>query len=532
MSFQEVNNPDIPYVGEVEGGVFPGKMVKVQGKTSSDAVRFAINYQLGPNLNPRDDIAIHVSPRFNDGIMTRNHIQLMNWGEEENFGPLLIQPGQDFEIIILCKYDCFKIAVNGRHFADFIHRLPFHKISHLTIDGDVEISSIFYESIPDPQRSQHSSAPPPIPHDLPPADFGPPKPGSLYPSLDPQAPNGAPRGFPSGGYDQPSNYGPGANNSGGYNYQPGYQKQEQEEDSGLDKMGLALGGLVAAGGAAAAIYAYNKKKQREREEGDGDHEKEDASKSQTEGGLNLGSLGAALASSLAANALQGGGGTRPQSAGYPSQESGGFLDSILGSLGGGGGGGHQQPSSDPLGGLGALLGGGGHQQPSSDPLGGLGALLGGGGNRQPSSDPLGGLGSLLGGNQSGGHSGSDSLGGLGSLLGNFMGGGHQQQPAYQPSGGYGNNPQPQGSQGSDLLSNLGSSLLSSAFDGLSKRKDNPPTPHHEDRPSYAPPQNPGRQHDSGPPQSSPRSPSPPAPGGGKLSAAEISRGLGLGDDED
>lgn len=118
--------------------------------------------------------------------------------------------------------------------------------------------------------------------------------------------------------------------------------------------------------------------------------------------------------------------------------------------------------------MGALLGGGG-RQPSSDPLGGLGSLLGGG-NRQPSSDPLGGLGSLLGGNQSG-HSGSDSLGGLGSLLGNFMGGGHQQQPPYQPSGGYGNYPPSQGSQGSDLLSNLGSSLISSAFDGLSKRKD-------------------------------------------------------------
>lgn len=68
------------------------------------------------------------------------------------------------------------------------------------------------------------------------------------------------------------------------------------------------------------------------EGGDGDHEKEDASKSQTEG-LNLGSLGAALASSLAANALQGGGGTRPQSGGYPPQESGGMLGSLLGALG-------------------------------------------------------------------------------------------------------------------------------------------------------------------------------------------------------
>lgn len=79
--------------------------------------------------------------------------------------------------------------------------------------------------------------------------------------MDPQGPNGAPHGpphgFPPGGYNQPSQYGPGGND---YNYQPGYQRQEQEEeDSGLDKMGLALGGLIAAGGTAAAIYAYNVK---------------------------------------------------------------------------------------------------------------------------------------------------------------------------------------------------------------------------------------------------------------------------------
>lgn len=90
-------------------------------------------------------------------------------------------------------------------------------------------------------------------------------------------------------------------------------------------------------------------------------------------------------------------------------------------------------------------------------------LLGGGGGHQqpaPQSDPLGGLGSILG----------------------AFGGGNQQ-PVYQPSGGYGGYQQggggypggAQGSQGSDLLSNLGSalgsSLLSSAIDGFSKRKD-------------------------------------------------------------
>lgn len=524
MSFQTVDNPDIPYVGEVEGGVFPGKMVKIQGKAPPDAVRFAVNYQLGPSLNPRDDIAIHISPRFNEGFITRNHIQSMQWGEEDNDGPMWIQPGQNFEIIVLCKSDCYKIAVNGRHFSDFPHRLPFQKVTHLTIDGDVDISSIFYETLPDHQRSSRAAAP--VAPDLPPADFGPQKPGSLYPNLDPQAPNGVPRGFPPGGYGPPpgaygppQSYGPGGGDPRAYGYQPGLQKAEEEDAFGgcLDKMGLALGGLVAAGGAAAVMHAINKRKEQHKDDEEGDHEKSDSSKSQTEG-LNLGSLGAALASSLAANALQGGG-TRPQSAGYPSQESGGMLGSILGALGGSGG--HQQPASDPMGGLGSILGsalGGGHQQPGSDSMGGFGSILGsalGGGHQQPAQQTPD----------------------LGSILGNVLGGGHQK-PAYQPSGGYDGYQQPSGGQaspGSDLLSNLGSalgsSLLNSAIDGLSKRKD---TPHHEDdRPSYTPqPQNFGRHHDSVPPQPSPRSPSPPAPGGGKLSAAEISRGLGLGDDEE
>ena len=79
--------------------------------------------------------------------------------------------------------------------------------------------------------------------------------------MDPQAANGVPHGFPTGGYGPPPGaYGPGGDNPPrGYGYQPGYQKAEEEEAFGgcLDKMGLALGGLVAAGGVAAAMHAYN-----------------------------------------------------------------------------------------------------------------------------------------------------------------------------------------------------------------------------------------------------------------------------------
>lgn len=94
-------------------------------------------------------------------------------------------------------------------------------------------------------------------------------------------------------------------------------------------------------------------------------------------------------------------------------------------------------------------------------------VLGSGGSQQPAYAP----------NQP--HAGDTGLGGtLGSILGGVLGGGGgHQQPAYQPSGGYGGY-QPSGgyptsggqhSGGSDLLSGIGSALFSSAMDGLSKR---------------------------------------------------------------
>ncbi|XP_011872801.1 PREDICTED: basic salivary proline-rich protein 2-like [Vollenhovia emeryi] len=479
MANSPVLNPEVPYVGRIERGLRAGTMVKIQGKVLPQAVRFAVNYQLGPTLNPRDDIAIHVSPRFPEGFVTRNHVESMSWGMEENAGPLWIQPGQEFEMMILCDYHCYKIAINGRHFAEFAHRLPFIKVTHLVIDGDVEIHSIAYEQVP-VDRSNSATAP----ADAQTADFGPPPPGGLYPTIQPQ-----------GGYgpSPPSGYGPPPNAYGGpggynppraYGHQPDREKAEEEGVFGdcLDKVGLALGGLVAAGGVAAAMHAMNKKKEESDEK---DHEKSDASKSKTEseggfGGL-AGSLGMALASSLASNALHGN-----AQQGYPAQPQSGGGD-ILGSIFG-------------------ALGGGGSQQPA-----------------HPPNQPLGG----------------DGLSGtLGSLLGGVLGGGgNHQQPAYQPSGGYGGY-QPSGSYPSgggyggqssgrsDLLSGIGSALFSSALDGLSKReKDKSRDEYHSGPPpSYQPP-----PPTPPAPKPTPRPETPPSSGGHKLTADEISKGLGLDD---
>ncbi|XP_076166709.1 uncharacterized protein LOC143146367 [Ptiloglossa arizonensis] len=482
MSSEPVLNPPVPYVEAVQNGLVPGKMVKVQGKVPADAVRFAVNFQLGPTLNPRDDIAIHVSPRFSEGFITRNHIESMNWGMEENEGPMWIQPGQEFEIILLCDYTCYKIAINGKHFTEFVHRLPYQKVTHLVIDGDVELNSISYENVPiDPPRSPRTA---PIP-DIPAANFGPPPPGGLYPTIGSQTPQGygppPPSAYgppPLAGYGPPPvpGYGPPPTTFGGsgynpqstYGYQPGYEKPEEENAfSGcLDKVGLALGGLVAAGGLATAAHALQKKKEEESEK---DHEKSDASKSKTEsdGGLgNLGSLGLALVGSLMTNT------NKPP---------------------------EQQPS----------------QQPNDGVLGSiLGAL---GGNNAAPARPQ---------NQA-----TDSLAGtFGSIIGGVLGGGGNQQSGYQPSGGYGNYqpssgyPNQQSSSGSDLLSGIGSaigsSLFNSALGGLTKHGHG--KPHEENRstppPTYTP---------STPPSTQPVQSSDSHTSGSKLTADEISKGLGL-----
>lgn len=70
---------------------------------------------------------------------------------------------------------------------------------------------------------------------------------------------------PPGGYGPPPPaYGPPPDAYGGYNPPKGYGQPDREkaEEEGvfgdcLDKVGLALGGLVAAGGVAAAMHAMN-----------------------------------------------------------------------------------------------------------------------------------------------------------------------------------------------------------------------------------------------------------------------------------
>ena len=71
--------------------------------------RFAVNLQCGPNLNPRDDLAFHISPRFHERAVVRNSLVSGQWGSEERHGNFPFQAGSGFEILLLCDATHYKV---------------------------------------------------------------------------------------------------------------------------------------------------------------------------------------------------------------------------------------------------------------------------------------------------------------------------------------------------------------------------------------------------------------------------------------
>lgn len=126
-------------------GLVPSKMIRIKGVISS-YIRDYIEINLQPSpIIDTPEISLHLSIRFNDFAIVRNHKQEHYWGPEEREGGFPLSQGQPFEIIILAEHNRFKVAVNGRHFCEFNYRLPLGSAQFLYINGPVTISTVTIE---------------------------------------------------------------------------------------------------------------------------------------------------------------------------------------------------------------------------------------------------------------------------------------------------------------------------------------------------------------------------------------------------
>lgn len=133
----------VPYLGRIPGGLSHGQMIRIRGQISHVVTKFIqINVQTGPALGPSDDINLHLSIRLDQRTIVRNHMQSRYWGTEENVGGCPLVRGQFVEILILAQSHGFKVAINGKHFCEFNHRLPLSSARFIHVDGEMTIESI------------------------------------------------------------------------------------------------------------------------------------------------------------------------------------------------------------------------------------------------------------------------------------------------------------------------------------------------------------------------------------------------------
>ena len=72
--------------------------------------RFHVNLQCGTSTQPRADIALHFNPRFGGQKVVRNTLKKQQWGgEEKGHSYFPFGHNQNFEIIILCEPEHFKV---------------------------------------------------------------------------------------------------------------------------------------------------------------------------------------------------------------------------------------------------------------------------------------------------------------------------------------------------------------------------------------------------------------------------------------
>ncbi|XP_058051949.1 galectin-9-like [Ahaetulla prasina] len=141
FSGMTVCNPATPFNTALSGRFFPFSKITVMGSIPYSADRFHVNLK---NILT-GNIALHINPRFKQGVLVRNSFISGTWGSEErNIAYLPFCPGQAFQLEITYLQNCYQVLLNGQLNFEYYHRIPPSQVDQLEIAGDVTLSCVQY----------------------------------------------------------------------------------------------------------------------------------------------------------------------------------------------------------------------------------------------------------------------------------------------------------------------------------------------------------------------------------------------------
>ncbi|XP_077898652.1 galectin-9 isoform X4 [Ictidomys tridecemlineatus] len=129
----------MPFFTSIPGGLYPSKSIMVSGTVLPSAKRFHINLRSG------SDVAFHMNPRFDENAVVRNTQINSSWGYEERSlpGKMPFTRGRSFSVWIMCEGHCLKVAVDGQHLFEYLHRMKnLPAINNLEVAGDVQLTHV------------------------------------------------------------------------------------------------------------------------------------------------------------------------------------------------------------------------------------------------------------------------------------------------------------------------------------------------------------------------------------------------------
>lgn len=144
---QHVDNPSVPFLHDIPGGIKPGMKITVSGRPFVSVHKFTINLQCGTGPYPPPDIALHFDVRAYSHCVVRNTRRNNNWEKEEISAlSFPFRPGVNFDIVISVESDKYVVTVHGKHFTDYVHRIKqLSSINTLRIENDVVIGFVHFE---------------------------------------------------------------------------------------------------------------------------------------------------------------------------------------------------------------------------------------------------------------------------------------------------------------------------------------------------------------------------------------------------